>query len=172
MELFVRGVVMKKVMLICSLALCWAQAAQAGFLGNNLEAQLLQSLVGQFSVPVSPGEKIDIGATGVTVDVGDTTIDIIVPADVGAVDLTFSDVDAVIDDIVGVTYTGPADISFGPDFLTIEDLPGGSEAHLDVSFAPAAQARVATQSVPEPAVVALMALGLLGMAWVRRRGAR
>jgi hypothetical protein len=144
--------------------LTWAGYAQAGFLGNNLELQFLQSILNSYTVVVPPGGVTVNDPSGVSVNVGDTTVDVTVPNDVTDVGLKITDLTPSADPITGASGNG-GDITNGSNFVEVDNLPSDGTTHVDVTFA---------NSVPEPRAIDLFALGLAMMgavAYLRRRRA-
>ena len=145
--------------------LTWAGYAQAGFLGNNLELQFLQSILNSYNVVVPPGGVTVNDPSGVSVNVGDTTVDVTVPDNVTDVGLKITDLTPSADPIVGASGNG-GDITTGSNFVEIDNLPSDGTTHVDVSFA---------NTVPEPQAIDLFVLGLMMMgavAYLRPRRAR
>ena len=133
----------------------WAGSAQAGFLGNNLELQFLQNLVGNLpvTVTVTGGVELPNGPGGISVDIGDTTVDVTVPNTLqGPVGLNIVDINNSIPTITGATGGGNGTVSSGPNNVQITDLNSGDTQRVLVT-------------VPEPGALALVALGLT-MLWM------
>ena len=142
--------------------LTWAGYAQAGFLGNNLELQFLQSILSTYNVQVTSGGVTVNDPSGITVNVGDTTVDVTVPNDVTDVGLKITDLTPSADPITGASGNG-GDISHGSDFVEIDNLPSDGTTQVAVTF---------DNTVPEPQALDLFALGLamMGvMTYLRRR---
>lgn len=152
----------KSLLAVCLCGLTWAGTAQAGFLGNNLELQFLQNLLGNapVNVTVTGGVELPNGPGGISVDIGDSTVDVTVPNDLqGPVGLNIADINNSVPPITGATGSGNGTVSSGPNNVEITGLNGGDTEHVTVT-------------VPEPGALDLVALGLtlLGMtAYLRRR---
>jgi len=162
----------KSIFAVCLCGLAWAGTAHAGFLGNNLELQWLQSSITHIStVNVDTNPKDTLLYSGVTLSVSDNpdgsgtlgfTGGLSSPAD-----LTIVDINNTLDPITGVSSLGNA--SYGQDnnghqYILISGLDGqlGNRNNVDVTFA---------STVPEPGAFNLMALGLtiLGMTLYHRK---
>ena len=151
----------KSIIAICLCGMMWAGNAQAGFLGNNLELQFLQNLLGNLpvNVTVTGGVEIPNGPGGISVDIGDTTVDVVVPNSLqGPVGLNIVDINDSVPPITGASGNGPGTVSSGPNNVQITDLNAGDTQRVVVT-------------VPEPGVLPLVVLGLtmLGMTTLLRR---
>ena len=133
--------------------LTWAGYAQAGFLGNNLELQFLQNILTTLNVTVTNGVEVPNGPGGVSVDIGDTTVDVTVPNDVQGTGLIITDLTPSADPITGASGNG-GDITHGSDFVEIDNLPSDGTTQVAVTF---------DNTVPEPQALDLFALGLAMM---------
>ena len=158
----------KSMIAVCLCGLAWAGTAQAGFLGNSFDLQLLQTLLNgdiksttlPLTVPNTPGATGTVNINGIDITIGDTTVDLTGPAYLPS-DLTSVDKTASL--IAGATGTGNGTVTTpGPNNILISGLSGqGIRTSVDVSF------------VPEPGAFDLMALGLtiLGMTIYQRKRA-
>ena len=161
----------KSMMAVCLCGLVWAGTAQAGFLGNSFDLQLLQHLVGggtltatlpdPLIVPNTPGGMASVTIGGIEVTIGDTTIDLSGPV-YNPSDLTIVDTTASL--IAGInSKTGDGTVTSGPDNILISGLQGNNiKTSIGVMF------------VPEPGAFDLVALGLtiLGMTIYQRQRVR
>ena len=149
---------LKKSIIVAGLiGLTWAGTAQAGFLGNNLELQLLKSglLSGTSNVPVNTDP------TNTTIDtidlaIGDTSLGL-TGFENGPSDLTLIDINDTLDPITGATGIGTGNVSYGTNgdghqYVLISGLSGQIDTSVDVTFA---------STVPEPGAFDLMVLGLM-----------
>ena len=175
---------------VCLCALTWAGTVQAGFLGNNLELQLLQTMINgdihsettSVSVNDPLGTSTTIGGIDVTID--DTTVQlqgaVTLPTSLNVVDLYDS-----LNPITAATGIGSGSVSSGVDgnghqYVLISDLNNDIKSSVDVSFASplletASFNLVALDAtVPEPGAFNLMALGLtiLGIMTYQRKRVR
>lgn len=128
----------------CLCGLMWAGTAQAGFLGNNLELQFLNTLVGTaYVTPTSNGTVVD-GPTGsgITVTLNDTSVDVNNPDNIIGEGLNITDVTVPLDPIV-----------------QIDPIPNGT-THVE-PFNTQQTALLRPLTVPEPGAFDLVALGLM-----------
>ena len=149
---------LKKSIIVASLiGLTWAGTAQAGFLGNNLELQLLQS--GLLTLPAS-SVTVNTDPTNTTIEnidlvIGDTSLGLTGSAD--GKDLAIIDINDTLDPITGATGIGTGSVSYGTNndghqYVLISGLSGQIDTSVDVTFA---------STVPEPGAFDLMVLGLM-----------
>lgn len=150
----------KSLIAMCLCGLAWAGTAQAGFLSNNSELQLLQSLLGTSSAPLSSGLNSDVSGTGIDATVGGTTPGVTAPSSSSqySVSLDLVDINQSIPTITDATGSGNGDVSISSQAL---NLSGGNTPTIAVT-------------IPEPGDFELVALGLtvMGMTIYRRRRAR
>jgi hypothetical protein len=171
-----RKIMSKKAMIaVCLSGLAWAGTAQAGFLGNNLELQWLQTSITHIStVDVTTNQTDTSLYSGITLSISDNpdgsgtlgfTGGLQTPAD-----LTIVDINNTLDPIIGVS--GLDNVSYGQNsdghqYVLISGLNGqlGNRNNVDVTFA---------STVPEPGAFDLVALGLtiLGMTTYQRKRVR
>lgn len=148
----------KSMIVVCLCVMSWAGTAQAGFLGNNLELQFLQNLVGTPSVsPLSDGLNSNVGGTGIDVTVGSSTLGVTVPDTYSPQSVGLS-INNIIPTITDATGSGNGNVSVVSNSVVINNLSPGREN--------------VTLTVPEPGALDLVALGLvmLGMTvYLRRR---
>ena len=156
----------KSMMAVCLCGLAWAGTAQAGFLGNNLELQLLYNMLPDptqdpVTLQEGPNNTNLFGITNLNVAVDGTQLAVNVPSGfLNQYGLSFEDLNNSIPTITGATGSGNGDVSFGPDSVTVLNLSPGSE--------------LLTLTVPEPGAFDLVALGLtiLGMMVYQQKRAR
>ena len=152
----------KSLIAVCLWGVAWAGTAQAGFLGNNLELQFLNTLVSTVSVtPTSDGTVVNgPGPTGsnITVTLNDTSVDVNNPAPILGEGLKITDVTVPLDPIT---------------YVQIDSIPSGT-SHIVVFNPPETAALAAIATVPEPGAFDLVALGLmiLGMTIYQRKRVR
>jgi len=167
----------KSMMAVCLCGLVWAGTAQAGFLGNNLELQWLQS-----GLPSLSPTSVDVTTNPTPASIGGIDLSIGDQNGIGQItlisgnvnpqfpaDLSIVDINDTLDPIVGVGGLG--NLSFGQNndghqYILISGLSGGIENQgIDVQFA---------STVPEPGAFDLVALGLmiLGMTIYQRKHVR
>jgi hypothetical protein len=150
----------KSLIAVCLWGVVWAGTAQAGFLGNNLELQFLNTLVSTVSVtPTSDGTVVN-GPVGsnITVTLNDTSVDVNNPAPILGEGLKITDVTVPLDPIT---------------YVQIDSIPSGT-THVAVFNPTETAALTATATVPEPGAFDLVALGLtiLGMTIYQRKRVR
>ena len=152
----------KLLMAVCLWGLAWAGTAQAGFLGNNLDLQLLINLLPAPTPSVTLQDGLNnnlLGINNLNVNVGNTTLAVDVPAGFSNLyGLKFEDVNNSIPTIIGATGSGNGDVTFGPNSVTVTNLTPGSE--------------LLTVTVPEPGAFDLVALGLVILGMTVSQGKR
>jgi hypothetical protein len=154
-------------------------SANAGFIGNTLDADYL---FGGISSVYDDMSNVVVGAGAewslfnLSTDVDDKSITMSRSGGVSFSQSTFNgfsftDVNGTIEDFVAVTVDASTTlvgfdasrVSFTADslYLNFEGLSGGDLfAKVNVSF---------TSAVPEPSIIALFGLGLVGIGFARRR---